>query len=79
MNAIRKIMKREGNSLNVILPESFTASQVELIILPFEEKEESTSKESVENFQQRLRNIFGEFNADISGFKFNRDELYDRP
>ena len=78
MNAIRKIMKREGNSLNVILPESFTASQVELIILPFEEKEAAPDEETLIAFRKKAQKLFSGFNVDMTGFKFDRNELHER-
>ena len=37
MEAIRRIVHREGNTLTVKLPDSFTAQTVELIILPVDD------------------------------------------
>jgi len=78
MNAIRKILTRNGNSLNVALPENFTARRVEVIVLPFEDNDIKAKAPNTEVFRVELARIFGKFNADISGFRFNRDELYDR-
>jgi len=36
MNAIRQFIEVKNNSFNVVLPEGFTASRVEVIILPSE-------------------------------------------
>jgi hypothetical protein len=36
MNAIRQFIEVKHNSFNVVLPEGFTASRVEVIILPSE-------------------------------------------
>lgn len=40
MNAIRQFIEVKNNSFNVVLPEGFTASRVEVIILPLEAEEE---------------------------------------
>jgi len=77
MNAIRKILTRQGNSLNVILPDNFTAKQVEVIILPFEDEVKDINESDSIAFRQKISGIFKNFNADLSGFNFNRDELYD--
>ena len=36
MNAIRQFIEEKNNSFSVVLPEGFTASRVEVIILPSE-------------------------------------------
>ena len=36
MNAIRQFIVVKNNSFNVVLPEGFTASRVEVIIMPLE-------------------------------------------
>lgn len=46
MEAIRKIIHREGNTLTIELPDSFTAQTVELIILPADDAEAKPVKES---------------------------------
>ena len=40
MNAIRQFIEVKNNSFNVVLPEGFTASRVEVIILPSELEDE---------------------------------------
>lgn len=40
MNAIRQFIEVKNNSFNVVLPEGFTASHVEVIILPSEIEDE---------------------------------------
>jgi hypothetical protein len=40
MNAIRQFIEVKNNSFNVVLPEGFTASRVEVIILPSEVEDE---------------------------------------
>lgn len=64
--------------LNVVLPENFTAKQVELIILPFEEKETEPDEDTLIAFRQKARELFSRFNVDLKAFKFNRDELHER-
>jgi hypothetical protein len=71
-------MKRDGNNLNVVLPDSFTAKQVELIILPFEENEPMNIELTIADFRKKAQIIFENYHGDISGFIFNRDELNDR-
>ena len=36
MNAIRQFIEVKNNTFNVVLPEGFTASRVEVIIMPLE-------------------------------------------
>jgi hypothetical protein len=36
MNAIRQFIEVKNNSFNVVLPEGFTASRVEVIIMPMD-------------------------------------------
>ena len=45
MEAIRKIIRREGNTLTIELPDSFSAQTVELIILPVDDAEKESVKE----------------------------------
>ena len=40
MNAIRQFIEVKNNSFSVVLPEGFTASRVEVIILPSEIEDE---------------------------------------
>jgi hypothetical protein len=40
MNAIRQFIEVKNNSFSVVLPEGFTASRVEVIILPSEVEDE---------------------------------------
>ena len=42
MNAIRQFIEVKNNSFTVVLPEGFTASRVEVIILPSEVEEDIT-------------------------------------
>ena len=49
MEAIRKIIRREGNTLTIELPDSFSAQTVELIVLPVDEVEKELVEESPAN------------------------------
>lgn len=40
MNAIRQFIEVKNNSFSVVLPEGFTASRVEVIILPSDEEDD---------------------------------------
>ena len=39
MEAIRRTVKVNNNTINIILPDGFNAEEVEVIILPLEQKE----------------------------------------
>ena len=78
MDAIRRIITRTGRDLHIVLPDNFTSKKVECIILPFDEPIKSDNLD-IEAFRKNLKKSFQSFNADLKGYKFNRDELYDRP
>ncbi|MEO8210726.1 MAG: hypothetical protein ABI840_09190 [bacterium] len=79
MEAIRRKIKRNGNKITIELPEDFKAENIELIILPDDnENSEHEKIESVEEFRKNLLEFYSKFNVDLSNYKFNRDELYDR-
>jgi RNase P protein component len=81
MEAIRrKKVKRIGRQVTVDLPDDFKAEEVDVIILP--SKEENDSPESpidIEEWRKSLKEEFSKFNVDLSNLKYTRDELYDRP
>ncbi len=61
MEAIRKVVKRQGNTITVELPASFMAELVELIVLPLENGDEFMNagkerqqQESLTELQQNL-------------------------
>ena len=78
MNAIRKIVQREGNELRILLPEDFKSEKFEVIILPSDEGTESKKDFDIEAYQQAIRNRWSKFSVDMTNFKFNRNELYNR-
>jgi len=81
METIIKKIKRNGrNKITIELPEDFKADNIEVIIKsdsdeihPLVEKEKDNEK-----FRSELRVFYSKFNVDMSKYKFNRDELYDR-
>ncbi|MGE5342339.1 MAG: hypothetical protein ACM3SY_12755 [Candidatus Omnitrophota bacterium] len=73
MDFIREIQKVEGNSVTVRLPENYRFKEVEVLILPFKEIEESEHDHHSRSFES-LKLI----SIDTRNFKFNREELYDR-
>lgn len=81
METIIKKIKRNGrNKITIELPEDFKADNIEVIIKsdsdeihPLVEKEKDNEK-----FRSELRVFYSKFNVDLSKYKFNRDELYDR-
>ncbi len=81
MEAIRKKrVRRTGRQVTVDLPDDFKAEEVDVIILPStEEDEKAISKTELAEWRKSLVEEFSIFNVDLSNFKFNRDELYDRP
>jgi len=81
MEAIRKKrVRRTGRQVTVELPDDFKAEEVDVIILPStEEEEQKIGKTELAEWRKSLVEEFSKFNVDLSDFKFNRDELYDRP
>jgi hypothetical protein len=81
MEAIRKKrVRRTGRHVTVELPDDFKAEEVDVIILPStEEDEQKIGKTELAEWRKSLVEEFSKFNVDLSDFKFNRDELYDRP
>lgn len=79
MEAIRKKkVRRTGRQITVDLPDDFKAEEMEVIILPEEEEKRPSAIDLIE-WRRSLIEEFSKFNVDLSNFKFNRDELYDRP
>ncbi len=80
MEAIRKRIKRTGSRISIDLPDDFKAVEVDVIILPsIEDDEKELSATELLEWKKNLTEDFAQFNVDLSNFKFNRDELYDRP
>ncbi|HEY9488465.1 MAG TPA: hypothetical protein VIQ51_09035 [Chryseosolibacter sp.] len=82
MDAIRKKrIKRTGRQVIVDLPENFTAEEVDLILWPSIEENENVKKNQTDLLEWRkdIEQFYSKYNVDLSGFEFNRDELYDRP
>ena len=80
MNAIRKFIESETNevSINVTIPDEFKSRKLEVIILPVDEEVETKKEFDLEAYQQGIRDRWSKFSVDMSNFKFNRDELYER-
>jgi len=82
MDAIRKKrIKRTGKQVIVDLPENFKAEEVDLILWPSTEENENKKNNETDlvEWKKDMEQFYSKFNVDLSGFKFNRDELYDRP
>jgi hypothetical protein len=79
MEAIRKKVKRMGQQVTIDLPDDFKAEEMDVIILPSNEEENKTESINLVEWRKSLVEEFSKFNVDLSNFKFNRDELYDRP
>jgi hypothetical protein len=78
MNAIRKIVKRVGNELKIVLPDDFKSEEFEVIVLPAEEKVSSENEFDLDAYRQSIMDYYAKFHVDFGNYKFNRDELYDR-
>ncbi len=80
MNALKKTVKAEGNELKIVLPDEFKDQEVDIeVTLHKVEKDEPEKKEfDLEEYRQSIRDYWKDFRVDLSNYKFNRDELYDR-
>jgi hypothetical protein len=80
MEAIRRSkIKTHNHKIEVDLPKHFNAQEVELIIWPSENSSDQQSEIDIEKWRKDIRDFYSNYNIDLSNFKFNRDELYDRP
>jgi len=81
MEAIRmKKVKRTGRQITVDLPDNFKAEEVDVIVLPSKDEDEKRlNDDELAAWRKSLIEQFSQFKVDLSNFKFNRDELYDRP
>lgn len=82
MQAIRKEkVKRIGRQITIELPDDFKAEEVDLIIWPSTDEPEEIARDPIklDKWREELKQFYSTFNVDLSNFKFNRDELYDRP
>ena len=77
MNAIRKIVHREGNELRIVLPDDYKAEEFDVTAVPIE-KYAKANQQTDEEWRQALREYYSRFNVDLSNFKFDRDELNER-
>ncbi len=80
MNAIRKFIESETNevSINITLPDEFKSRKLEVIILPVTDDVETKKEIDLEAYHQSIMDYYSKFHVDFTGYKFNRDELYDR-
>lgn len=81
MDTITRKIKRNGrNKITIELPDDFKGEDLEIIIKPDLEKigTEAESFKDDEKLRSELREFYSNFKVDLSKFKFNRDELYDR-
>ncbi|MBI3220128.1 MAG: hypothetical protein HYZ44_11500 [Bacteroidetes bacterium] len=58
--------------------EGFSAKEEDMVVQPSENVEQS-NKVDIEEWRTELSEFFAKFNVDLTNYKFNRDELYDRP
>lgn len=74
MDAIRQFIDVKDNSFNVVLPDNFKASRVEVIILPYEQNEFELSTETKKMLDDRLEDYLKNPN-DAEDFDTLLDEL----
>jgi hypothetical protein len=82
MEAIRKKkIRRKGRQVIIDLPDDFKAEEVDAILWPSEGEDETNKKIELAKWRKEMEEFYSnsKFNVDLSSFKFNRDELYDRP
>ncbi len=72
MEFIREIKKIEDNTITIELPENYKNKEVEILILPFEDSEQSG------NSKRRPFESLKEISIDTRTLKFNREELHER-
>ena len=81
MKTITKKIKRNGrNKITIELPKDFIGENLEIIIKSDIENltSVSESEKDSEKLWSELREFYSEYKVDLSKFKFNRDELYNR-
>ncbi|UXE68606.1 MAG: hypothetical protein KA713_08565 [Chryseotalea sp. WA131a] len=80
MEAIRKRrVKNSNQTITVNLPKYFNPKEVDVIILPSEEESVQAKGIDIDEWRKEIADFYSNFNVDLSNYKFNRDELYDRP
>jgi hypothetical protein len=80
MEAIRKRrVKNSNQTITVNLPKFFNPKEVDVIILPSEEESVQAKGIDIDEWRKEIADFYSHFNVDLSNYKFNRDELYDRP
>lgn len=80
MEAIRKRrVKNSNQTITVNLPKYFNPKEVDVIILPSEEESVQAKGIDINEWRKEIADFYSNFNVDLSNYKFNRDELYDRP
>ncbi len=73
MKAIRKLITSKSEDLTIRLPDEFKNKKLEVIILPYDEKEEKTER------RERLLKIYNQSKGVLpEGYKFNREEIHER-
>lgn len=72
MEAIRKIVKRQGNTIVVELPKTFTAELVELIVLPVEQSD----IDEAANSSQDINPLINDFQQYLLSWPVMSDDQY---
>jgi hypothetical protein len=80
MSAIKKIVKTEGNELHLVLPDEFKDKEVDIEVSLHKIEKDIIANEDkdLEAYHQSIMDYYSKFHVDFTGYKFNRDELYDR-
>ena len=80
MEAIRqRRIKRDGKKVVIELPDDFTAQEVDVILWASAEETSKVEEKPLDEWRKHMDDFYSNYNVDLTDFKFNRDELYDRP
>ena len=75
---IREIVKPEGNTYLLQLPDEMIGKIVEVIAFEIEEKAQTLPKKTIEELREEVDEILGKYNKhpkiSHEGFKFDRDD-----
>lgn len=72
MQAIRETRRVSNNQVIIQLPDEFISKEVEIIVLPINEKETSLTRDAKASFFEFANTVSYKLPKD---YRFNRDEL----
>jgi hypothetical protein len=69
---VRKILVPEKNTVVVELPDDYIGKEIELLMFPINDSQQTTAQDMT---MEEVKTFFNRFNVDMTDFKFNRDEV----